>query len=71
MMVNLPTLEFGDENVFVYVMQAALRYWGYPCEMTGRFDERTLPPLRKFRQAHYIYGDTVCDAITWKNLLND
>ncbi len=69
-MINFPVLEFGSEGVYVYVMQAALKWWGYPCEMTGRFDERTLPPLRKFRHAHYQTGDTICDAVTWKNLFD-
>ena len=69
-MIDPPVLEFNDENIFVYIMQAALNYWGYTCPMSGRFDEKTLPPLRRFRQAHYINGDTVCDALTWKALFN-
>ena len=69
-MINFPVLEFGSEGVYVYVMQAALKWWGYPRDMTGRFDEHTLPPLRKFRHAHYQTGDTICDAVTWKNLFD-
>ena len=69
-MINLPVLEFGDEGLYVYIMQAALKWWGYACDMTGRFDEHTLPQLRRFRKTHYINGDTICDAVTWKNLLD-
>lgn len=68
-MNNLPVLEIGEESVLVYVMQAALNYWSYHCPMTGRFDEKTFMALRRFREAHYIKGDTVCDKKTWECLL--
>jgi len=68
---DFPVLEFNSKGVFVYLMQAALRYHGYNATPTALFDVDTFYALKKFRQQHYISGDTVCDSITWQNLLQD
>lgn len=69
-MINFPTLEIGDNGLFVYIMQAALKYRGYSVSINGAFDMATFAALNAFRHEHYIDGDTVCDDITWKALFN-
>lgn len=69
-MITLPTLEIGDNDIFVYIMQAALKYHGYDLRMSSVFDTDTFKALYAFRREHYLDGDTVCDESTWKALFN-
>ena len=69
-MIDFPTLEIGDSGIFVYIMQAALKYRGYSVAINGAFEMATFAALKSFRHEHYLGGDTVCDAATWKQLFN-
>jgi len=72
-MIELPELEIGATGLAVYIMQAALKYKGVYNEenLTGNFDLPTFGALREFRKQHYLTGDTICDALTWRELLKD
>lgn len=65
-----PILEIGDNGLFVYIMQAALKYRGYSVSINGAFEMSTFAALKAFRREHYLDGDTICDDITWKALFN-
>lgn len=73
MMIDLPELEIGANGLAVYIMQAALRYrWLLHAEdVTGQFDLPTFDALREFRKQHYLTGNTICDALTWRELLTE
>lgn len=71
-MIELKTLEIGDAGLLVYIMQSALKYRGYTsAQPTANFGMSTFEALREFRKQHYLTGDTVCDALTWRELLKD
>ena len=73
MTIDLPELEIGDNGLAVYIMQAALKYKGVYNEekLAGNFDLPTFGALREFRRQHYLTGNTVCDALTWRELLTE
>ena len=51
-MMNFPTLEIGDNGLFVYIMQAALKYRGYSVSINGAFDMPTFAALKALR--HFL-----------------
>lgn len=69
-METFPILEIGDNGLFVYIMQAALKYRGYSVSINGAFEMSTFAALKAFRREHYLDGDTICDESTWKALFN-
>ena len=73
MTIDLPELEIGANGLAVYIMQAALHYkWLlHKDDVTGNFDLPTFDALREFRKQHYLSGNTICDALTWRELLKE
>lgn len=70
--VELKSLEIGDSGLLVYIMQSALKYRGYTSTApSSHFGMTTFETLREFRKQHYLEGDTVCDELTWRELLKD
>lgn len=73
MTIDLPELEIGANGLAVYIMQAALKFKGVLHEekLTGNFDLPTFDALREFRKQHYLTGNTICDALTWRELMTE
>lgn len=68
---EMPDLELGSTGMYVAIMQICLKYHGIPVEPDGSLGVKTLSALREFRKQHYLEGDTICDAATWKWLLHN
>lgn len=68
---TLPVLEYGNTGMFVYLMQALLCWHRFTVKLDGSFGLQTIQALRAFRQQHYMSGDTVCDELTWSELLTE
>ena len=69
---DLPIVRIGDINWHVALMQLLLFGRGYSCGPSGAdgdFGGDTLAALRSFQTANGIEADGVCDADTWKKLL--
>ena len=72
--VTLPIIKYGDEGLYVKVMQTMLIGKGYSCGIygaDGEYGMQTKIGLYEFQKANSINTDCVCDAITWTKLLNN
>lgn len=70
--VQLPVIRYGDESVWVKIMQALLISKGFSCGIygdDGEYGQQTKIGLYQFQQANNLETDCVCDEQTWSLLL--
>ena len=71
--VTLPIIRYGDESVWVKIMQALLISKGFSCGIygdDGEYGQQTKIGLYQFQKANNLEQDCVCDEQTWSLLLN-
>lgn len=70
--VQVAQVEKGDTNVFVAMLQAALKFRGYhPTWIDGEFGPKTEEVLKAFQANNGLEADGVCGKNTWSEILND
>lgn len=70
--LTLPVIEYGDENMWVKLMQTALIGRGFNCGWygaDGEYGQQTKIGLFQFQQKMGLDTDCVCGQATWKALL--
>lgn len=70
--VTLPIIKYGDESVYVKIMQALLISKGFSCGICGddgEYGSDTKIGLYQFQRANNLETDCVCDEQTWSLLL--
>lgn len=71
---TLPIIRYGDESMWVKVMQTILIGKGFSCGQWGADGEygiQTKIGLFQFQQANELDTDCVCDGTTWARLLKN
>jgi len=66
--VPYPALFPGNIGPHVFVLQRGLCLIGFPCLLSGRFDELTLRSLLAFKQKFSLAPEPWVDAFTWQSL---
>ena len=69
---TLPVIRYGDESMWVKVMQVLLIGKGFSCGQygaDGEYGMQTKIGLYQFQQANNLETDCVCDEQTWSLLL--
>lgn len=70
--VQMAQVEKGDTNVFVAMLQAALKHRGYhPTWIDGEFGAKTETVLKSFQANNGLEADGVCGKDTWSKILNE
>ena len=70
--VKLPIIRYGDESIWVKIMQALLISKGFSCGICGddgEYGSDTKIGLYKFQQSNNLETDCVCNEQTWSLLL--
>lgn len=70
--VQLPIIHYGDESIWVKIMQALLISKGFSCGICGddgEYGSDTKIGLYKFQQSNNLEADCVCNEQTWSLLL--
>ncbi len=71
-MSKLPTLRYGNENIYVKILQHALYCKGYnPAKTTGYFDKNTKKAVENFQSDVGFKVDGIVTPTTFKALLNE
>ena len=71
--LTLPVIKYGDESMWVKLMQTALIGRGFNCGWygaDGEYGQQTKIGLFQFQQKMGLETDCVCGSATWKALLN-
>ena len=71
--LTLPVIKYGDESMWVKLMQTALIGRGFNCGWygaDGEYGQQTKIGLFQFQQKMGLDTDCVCGPATWKALLN-
>lgn len=69
---SLPVIRYGDESMWVKVMQVILIGKGFSCGQygaDGEYGPQTKIGLYEFQKANGIEPDCICSADTWQKLL--
>ena len=69
--VKLPVIRYGDESVWVKIMQALLISKGFSCGIygdDGEYGQQTKIGLYQYQKANELETDCVCDEETWSLL---
>lgn len=70
--LTLPVIEYGDENMWVKLMQTALICRGFSCGWygaDGEYGMQTKIGLYEFQKKNGLTTDNICGQDTWKALL--
>ena len=70
--LTLPVIEYGDENMWVKLMQTALIAKGFSCGWygaDGEYGMQTKIALYEFQKKNGLTTDNICGQATWKALL--
>ena len=70
--LTLPVIEYGDENMWVKLMQTALICKGFSCGWygaDGEYGMQTKIGLFEFQKKNGLTTDNICGQATWKALL--
>lgn len=65
-----PTLRLGDKGAYVNLAQNALSLRGYPCQVTGVFDETMRTQVIAFQKHFNLIVDGVIGSQTWSALFS-
>ena len=66
---KLAEVSKGDTNVFVAILQAALKYKGYdPKWVDGDFGTKTEAALKSFQKDHGLTEDGICGKNSWSKI---
>ena len=69
---KLAQIKKGDTNVFVAMLQSALKFRGYhPTWIDGEFGAKTEAMLKEFQANNGLEADGVCGKDTWSKILNE
>ena len=70
--LTLPVIKYGDESMWVKLMQTALIGRGFNCGWygaDGEYGQQTKIALFQFQQKNGLEADNICGQATWKKLL--
>ena len=70
--LTLPVIEYGDENMWVKLMQTALICKGFSCGWygaDGEYGMQTKIALYEFQKKNGLVTDNICGSATYKALL--
>ncbi len=70
--VSLPTVSYGDEGMWVKVMQTLLIGRGFSCGpygSDGEYGIQTKIALCEFQTKNGLKADCICDSATWQKLI--
>jgi hypothetical protein len=67
-MSGRPTVQYGDQNEDVQVLQSMLMQFRYEAGMSGQFDDQTLDAVNKFQVDHHMDMTGSCDEAMWHKL---
>ena len=70
--ITLPVIKYGDESMWVKLMQTALICRGFNCGWygaDGEYGQQTKIALFQFQQKNGLEADNICGQATWKKLL--
>lgn len=71
--VKLPVIQYGDESLWVKLMQTALIGKGFNCGWygaDGEYGQQTKIALFQFQQKNNLEADCICGKDTWTKLLS-
>ncbi len=66
---NYPTIRYGSQGNFVYLLQFMLRQNGYNLTVDGIFGNGTLSALIDFQNKNNLTSDGIAGQNTWRTLL--